>query len=99
MRKLFAKKSTEESQEDAMKRFLSVIINLKEDDTCIAWSPLLDETGEGSTEAEAQAELKEAVKLRLADKNLPIPANIKFAGMSYFGLRVEPEMLHAKESL
>ncbi len=55
---------------DKMRQF---VLMLREGDTYIACCPILDESSEGDTPEEAQRNLREAIGLRLQEKNLPYP--------------------------
>src|SRR3990172_7077837 len=61
-------------------RMMQFVLMLKEGDTYIAFCPLLDESSEGDTPEAAQHALREAIRLRLQDKNLPFP-RIKVLGI------------------
>ena len=59
--------------EKYIKNIMNFVVMLKEDETYIAWSPILDESSKGSTIEEAKQGLEDAVRLRLEDKNMPLP--------------------------
>jgi predicted RNase H-like HicB family nuclease len=61
------------SLETYVRNIMNFVVMLKEGDTYIAWSPILDESSEGSTIEEAKHGLEDAVRLRLDDKNMPLP--------------------------
>ena len=80
------------SEEDINKA-TSVVLTLKDGDAFVAWAPIVDEMA--TADAEAQASLRDAVRLRLEDPNLPFPTDIKIAGVIYSGVfRVEPAGIH-----
>lgn len=80
-----------------IEKMMSVVVILKERETFIAWSPLLDESGEGNTEKEATEELREAIRVRLQDKNMPVFQDVEVrAVVSHATMRVEPVMDYAK---
>lgn len=83
--------------ETDVEKMMPLVVILKERKTFIAWSPLLDESGEGDTEMEATEELREAIRVRLQDTNMPIPRDVEVrAVVSHASMRVEPVMNHAK---
>ncbi len=83
--------------ESDVEKMMPVVVILKERNTFIAWSPLLDESGEGDTETEATEELREAIRVRLQDKNTPFPRDVEVrAVVSHATMRLEPVMNHAE---
>jgi len=89
-------KERRDVSEKEIEQFLGLKLMLKEGDTFIAWAPILDETGEGDTEEEAVNALKEAVRMRLEDKNMTVPHNIKFQAVILAQTRVEPVVAHVE---
>jgi hypothetical protein len=61
------------SLDDYIRNIMNFVVMLKEDNTYIAWSPILDESSEGSSIKEAKHGLRDAVRLRLEDKQMPVP--------------------------
>jgi predicted RNase H-like HicB family nuclease len=81
--------------EEDINKGMSVVLTLKDGDAFVAWAPIVDEMATADTEAEAQASLRDAVRLRLEDPNLSFPTDIKIAGVTYSGVfRVEPAGIH-----
>lgn len=83
---IFEKRQVSKRDMDEMMNF---VVTLREDDTYIAWCPLLDESSEGYTPEEAKKGLKHAIKLRLQDKNMPIP-RARIEGISMMSVSIRP---------